>query len=250
MSIFAIADLHLALSIPDKTMEVFGEPWKNYINLIEEGWKSKISPKDLVLIPGDISWAKNLEQALIDLSWIDALPGTKLLLRGNHDYWWQSIGKIREILPSSIHALQNNSFNWENVSIAGARLWDTDEFSYENWIDYVKNDRIKKEEESENPEEQEKIFLRELGRLELSLKELNQKASIKIAMTHYPPIGPDLKPSRVSCLLEKFGITHCVFGHLHNVKRDIPLFEKKGAIEYILVAADYLRFQPKLIKQL
>lgn len=243
MSIFAIADLHLALSVPDKSMEYFGEPWKNYETLIKDEWTSLVKPDDLVLIPGDISWAKTLDQALIDLNWIHTLPGTKLLLRGNHDYWWTSINKLRQALPPSMHALQNDTFNWKNISIAGARLWDTDEFTFEGCINYVDNDRIKKLEEPENPEEQERIFIRELGRLELSLKQLKPH-SLKIAMTHYPPIGPDLTPTRASLLLEKFGITQCVFGHLHSVKRNLPLFGTSHGIEYKLIAADYLRFKP------
>jgi predicted phosphohydrolase len=248
MSIFAIADLHLAFSVPDKSMEVFGKPWENYEKLIEEAWKSSITNSDLVLIPGDISWAKTLDQALIDLNWIDALPGTKLILRGNHDYWWSSITKVRQALPRSIHAIQNDAFHWKDASIAGSRLWDTNEFSFKNCVEYVTNDRIKKMEEPEKPEEQEGIFLRELGRLELSLKQLKPSAKLKIAMTHYPPIGPDLKPSRASLLLEKYGIHQCVFGHLHSVKQNLMMLGEKNNIYYHLIAADYLRFKPLLVQ--
>lgn len=243
MSIFAIADLHLAKAIPDKTMEFFGEPWARYMERIEENWRRLVKPKDLVLVPGDISWAKREEDALIDLNWIDQLPGTKLLLRGNHDYWWASAGRVRKMLPPSLKALQNDSFEWEGFSIGGSRLWDTSEYGFNGYIEMIDNPKAAKMHEKEAPEEQEKIFLRELHRLELSLQTLKPSLR-KLAMTHYPPIGPDMLPSRASALLEKYGIELCVFGHLHNVKKNIPLFGEARGVRYILTAGDYLSFIP------
>lgn len=244
MSIFAIADLHLAFSIPDKSMEFFGESWHRYAERTEEAWRASIKADDLVLIPGDISWAKDAIQAQQDLAWIDSLPGTKLLLRGNHDYWWGSLSQVKKILPPSMHAIHNTVFNWKDISIGGSRLWDTDEYTFDAYINYVANPRIKKLQEPENPEEEEKIFVRELARLEMSLKELNQKAGYKIAMTHYPPISATLQPSRASLLLEKYNVQTCVFGHLHSVKRELPMFGEANGIHYHLVAADYLQFKP------
>lgn len=244
MSIFAIADLHLAISVPEKTMEFFGDAWKSYNERLQSHWNELVKPEDLVLIAGDISWAKTLDQAVIDLKWLDQLPGTKLLLKGNHDYWWQSVNQLRKVLPQSIHVLQNDVFNWKNISIGGARLWDTDEFDFEDYVAYVDNPRINKMQDAENPEEQEKIFLRELGRLEMSLKQLKPDAELKIAMTHYPPIGPKMEPSRASQILENYGINLCVFGHLHSLKKGIPLFGEKNGIRYIFTAADYLEFKP------
>lgn len=248
MNVFAIADLHLAFGVPSKTMEVFGEGWHNYSQRLKENWEREVSPNDLVLIPGDISWAKNLEEAIIDLNWIEALPGTKLLLKGNHDYWWGSLSKVKAILPASIHLLQNNAFNWNDISIAGTRLWDTPEYNYSELSHFVENP-VKKGEENKRDEIEEeresfRIFERELGRLELSLKELNKKAKIKIAMTHYPPISPTLKPSRTSYLLEKYGVDICVFGHIHNVKEPNNLIGESRGIKYYLTAADYLKFNP------
>ncbi len=243
MAIFALADLHLALAIPDKSMEFFGESWSRYVERMEESWHRLIKPEDLVLIPGDISWAKHEKEASVDLAWIHNLPGTKLLLRGNHDYWWSSPSQLKKILPPSMHAIQNNSFEWEGYSIGGSRLWDTHEYNFNGYINFVENARVKKLHAQEDPEEQEKIFLRELHRLELSLKTLKPSLK-KIAMTHYPPIGPDMAPSRASTLLEKYNIETCVFGHLHNVKKDVPLFGEARGIKYILTAADYLSFIP------
>lgn len=243
MAIFALADLHLALAIPDKSMEFFGESWARYVERMEESLNRLVKQDDLILIPGDISWAKRAEDALVDLTWIDKLPGTKLLLRGNHDYWWSSPSQVRKLLPSSLKAIQNDSFEWEGYSIGGSRLWDTSEYNFNGYINFVQNDRVKKLHALEDPAEQEKIFLRELHRLELSLKTLKPDLK-KIAMTHYPPIGPDMLPSRASHLLEKYGVETCVFGHLHNVKKEIPLFGEARGINYILTAADYLSFIP------
>lgn len=244
MSVFAIGDLHLAFSVPDKSMEFFGPLWANYTKRLEEAWKSAIGKDDLVLIPGDISWAKTLSEAEVDLAWIGALPGTKVLLKGNHDYWWSSLAQVAKILPPSMHLLQNNAFNWGDISVGGARLWDSDEYTYESWIEYIENPRAKKMQEQEGPEEREKIFLRELGRLEMSLKQLNSKAKRKMAMTHYPPIGPAGTSSRASRLLEKYGVEICVFGHLHSVRKSSPLMRELNGVRYFLTAADYLEFKP------
>lgn len=249
MTIWALADLHLAFSVPSKTMDVFGPQWENYAQRIEENWRRLVAPADLVLLPGDISWAMRPEEARIDLEWIHRLPGTKVMLRGNHDYWWTSLSKIQQVLPSSIHLVQNNAFNWGDVSIAGSRLWDTSEYAFSKYIQFQENPRAKQlTERDDNKEESERIFQRELGRLELSLKCLPKNAKLRIAMTHYPPISADLKDSRVSRLLEKYGVNICVFGHLHNVDNTLPMFGEKNGIHYYLTSADYLRFVPLKIK--
>lgn len=247
MSIYAIADLHLAFSIPDKSMEYFGGDWINYTQKIETEWKKLITPEDLVLIAGDISWAKNLSSVAVDLDWIDKLPGTKVLLRGNHDSWWSSISQAKKVLPKSLHLIQNDVFLWQDVAIGGCRLWDTDEYTYESYIQYTENPRVKALQEPENPEEQERIFIRELGRLEMSLRNMPKTAPIKIAMTHYPPIGPDMAPSKTSLIFEQHGINISIFGHLHNVKREMPMLGESRGIKYFLTSADYLEFKPKKI---
>ncbi len=246
MSIWAIADLHLALGLPEKSMEVFGEPWIHYTDKIKFNWVSLISSEDLVLIPGDISWAMRPFEARVDLEWIGALPGTKVILRGNHDYWWTSLKQIEAVLPPSMHLIQNNAFRWKEVVIGGARLWDTPEYHFGPYIQYSVNPRAKALTEAEDTSpDAEKIFLRELGRLELSLKAMQgQDAALRIAMTHYPPIGATLEPSRVSALLEKFKVDICVFGHLHSLKTTEPLFGTKNGIAYHLTSADYLNFVP------
>lgn len=245
MAVWAIGDLHLAFGAPDKSMEVFGPAWEDYAKRIEENWKKVISEDDLVLIPGDICWAQKLEDALIDLKWIDALPGTKVILKGNHDYWWPSNKKLAEALPPSIHFVNNNVFNWKGVTIGGSRLWDTQEYSFVEYIEFQENPLATPKEI--DMEQEEKIFARELERLRLSLEQLDPEASLRIAMTHYPPISADLKDSKASKILEEFGINMCVFGHLHNVKKEIPLFGEKNQILYLFTSADYLNFEPLLI---
>lgn len=243
MTIWAIADLHLAFSTPDKSMEFFEGPWIGYMDKIEKNWKAHVQANDLVLLAGDISWAMKLHEAKIDLDWIDKLPGQKVMIKGNHDYWWDSIAQLRKMLPPSIHAIQNDIFKWNGVEIGGARLWDTPEYSYSSYVAFKHNPRAKEKDIS--ADEAEKVFVRDLSRLEMSLKEM--KGDKRVAMVHYPPIGPNLDPSRASKILEKYKINQCVFGHIHLVKPEsIPLGCARG-VTYHLTAADYLQFIPKKI---
>lgn len=247
MTIWALSDLHLAFGAPDKTMEAFGPTWKNYAERIAAHWKEMISPEDLVLIPGDISWAMTEDAAKADLMWIDALPGTKVILKGNHDYWWPSNAKLAKLLPASIHFINNNTLVWGDAAIGGSRLWDTDEYSFNAYIDIQPNPRarIKTEEDlSKEKEEEKRIFSRELDRLRSSLSQLDPKAKTRIALTHYPPIGEDLAPSKASQILEEFKIDVCVFGHLHNVRKGTLPFGSARGIRYIFASCDYLDFIP------
>lgn len=244
MAVWAIADLHLSFGIPNKSMDIFGQAWKEWTKKIEDNWRSLIKDEDLVLIAGDISWAMRVEDAVPDLEWIHRLPGTKVMIRGNHDYWWSSLNKIEKILPSSVHIIQNNSFRWKHVAVGGAKLWDTSEYTFSPYINYQENPRAKALAEVDDPKQADRLFQRELGRLELSLKSLPTDAEVRLAMTHYPPISADLHPSQASALLEKYRIDACVFGHLHNVKPGIPLFGEKNRISYYLTSCDYLDFVP------
>ena len=245
MQIFAISDLHLSLSTPDKNMQDFGETWKDYQEKIKSNWKKNITDDDLVLIPGDISWAIKLKDALIDLEWLHELPGKKVIIRGNHDYWWPSASKLKEALPPSISFIQNSALSLGDVSIAGSRLWDATEYNFNDYINFVYNPKERKDlQENIQKDLSEKIFLREIERLKLSLEALDKDAKTKIVMTHYPPLGADLKDSKVSKLLEKYNIDICIFGHLHNLKREKKMFGEKNNIKYILTSADYIHFNP------
>lgn len=243
MTIWALSDPHLAFGNPDKTMEVFGPNWKDYPIQIEKNWKANVGDNDLVIVAGDISWAMKDKDALPDLDFLDALPGEKLLIRGNHDYWWPSASKLEGLLPPSMHFIQNNAFNWNGITFGGSRLWDTHEYNFSEFIEFVENP-LQGKKKGPSPEETERIFVRELERLKLSLQQLDPKAKTRIALTHYPPISAALKPSRASAILEDFGVDICVFGHLHNVRPDsLPFGEARG-VRYVLSSADYLGFTP------
>lgn len=245
MAIWAIADLHLSFGVPNKHMSVFGPQWEGYTEKIEKGWRASISPDDLVLIPGDISWAMHVEEVQPDLEWIDRLPGTKVLIKGNHDYWWNSLSKLKSVLPSTCHLIQNNSWTWHDISIAGTRLWDVPGLSFNDIIDYKDIGCIKVLTESDHSSDSQKIYQRELGRLQVSLKSMNPLAKKRIVMTHYPPIGSALQETEVSRLLEKYKVDICVFGHLHNVKSGLQLFGTLHGVRYYLTACDYLEdFKP------
>lgn len=245
MAIWAIADLHLSFGVPNKKMDRFGAHWQDHPQKVESAWRQLVKEEDLVLIAGDISWALHLSDAVADLEWIGQLPGTKVLIKGNHDYWWGSLAKIEKILPPSCHLIQNCAFHWKEVAIAGARLWDAPELDFNDLINFTGAKAKEVLTITDFSKESLKIYERELHRLEVSLKQMQTDASIKIAMTHYPPIGAKGEPSAASQLLEKYQINHCVFGHLHNVKKEANCFGVHRGVHYHLVAADYLEnFSP------
>jgi hypothetical protein len=246
MRIWAIGDLHLSFGVANKSMDIFGPNWEDHAKKIGSNWKSTIHPDDLVLVPGDLSWALKVEEAVPDLQWVHELPGTKVMIKGNHDYWWGSLSKITAVLPPSIHLIQNNVFNWKEVTIGGARLWDTPEYAFGKFTEYRENPKAKAKDPEELVQEEfsQKLFDKELERLKLSLKGLNPDAKIRIAMTHYPPIGADLQPSRAAQILEQHQIQICVFGHLHNLKVGQPLFGEARGVRYVLSSCDYIHFQP------
>ncbi len=251
MRIWAIGDLHLSFGVANKSMDIFGPQWEGHAATIEKNWRAVVHPEDLVLIPGDISWAMRLDDAIADLLWIDQLPGTKVMIKGNHDYWWDSISKITKVLPPSIHIVQNNAFHWKGVAISGARLWDSPEYNFNSLIEFKENPKAKN---IKDPEEivqdvlSQKIFARELERLKLSLQCMDPKAILRVCMTHYPPISANLDASRASKLLEDFHVDHCVFGHLHSLSKNTPtLFGQKNGVTYHLTSCDFLEFHLKAI---
>lgn len=248
MSIWVLSDLHLALNTPSKDMKVFGPSWDSYAEKISKNWHALVDANDLVLIPGDISWASTLEEAKTDLEWIHSLPGTKLLIKGNHDYWWGSNAKMTKHLPPSLHFLHNTSFLWNGVSFAGTRLWDTTEYNFSPYIAFQENPRARKDIIPPTQEETEKIFQKELERLETSLSCMAKEATLRIALTHYPPIGADLAPSKTSALLEAYKIDICVFGHLHNVRKEALPFGTARGVQYVFASADYIDFIPQKLR--
>ena len=228
MRVFAIADPHLSKAIP-KPMDVFGPNWAGHPELFFERWRETVEDEDLVLIPGDISWAMSLEDALLDLQDIAALPGRKVLLRGNHDYWWPAIGKLRAALPPDMFALQNDALQVSGVVIAGTRGWTSP-----GTFDFTEQDR--------------KIYDREVERLKLSLRAAEKLSGEKfIVMLHYPPTNVRLEASPITELLLKTAPDAVVYGHVHGEHIALP---DLGDSAVHFVAADALRFRPKLVLEL
>lgn len=195
--IFCIGDLHLPGGF-DKPMRVFGEHWDGHFDKISADWRRRVGEEDIVLIPGDISWAMQLHQAVEDLEAVAALPGSKVMIRGNHDYWWSAISKLRAVLPEGMHALQNDALLLGGRVFCGSRGWVLPA--------------------GPEDEENQKIYDRELLRMELSLQQgrrLSQEARL-IVLTHYPPTEEDGRSTRLTQLLGRYGASDVVYGHLHG----------------------------------
>jgi len=230
MRIFAIADPHLSKAQP-KPMDIFGDNWQGHPEIFFERWQEIVKEDDLVLIPGDISWAMTLEDALLDLEDIAALPGKKVLLKGNHDYWWASISKLRNALPKGMFALQNDAVKINKVVIAGSRGWVCP-----NSVGFTQKDN--------------KIYERELQRLELSIeaaKKIKAKDDYFVIMLHFPPTNVRLEPNQVTSLIKQANPNALVFGHIHSESENLIL-KNLGDIDVHFVAADALKFAPKLIE--
>jgi len=245
MNIFAIADLHLALGVPKKRMGDKWQVWHEHEQKLYDNFHKFVAKDDLVLIPGDISWAMTLEEAKPDFDFLKELPGKKVLLKGNHDYWWPSDKKLTEFLDPSITFINKNALEVNGVCIGGTGLGQNNEINSEAIIDFVPGT---KPEIKPLSEQDQKTFMIECERLENSLEKM-PTGHLRIAMTHYPPIEPTMAESRFSHLFEKYNIQHVLFGHIHNAKK-LPLYGKKNGVEYHLVAADYLNFCPKQIATL
>ncbi|MBU0756230.1 MAG: metallophosphoesterase [Planctomycetes bacterium] len=262
MKIYALSDPHLALATPRKGMAVFGDHWVDHAQTIAKAWKERVRESDLVIVPGDISWAMKLETALPDIEFLASLPGRKVLVRGNHDYWWRSLKKIRALLPDGFFLIQNDALNFDGVSLGGARLWIDHEMAplkltprnaVSGGPDKVLDVDLSREggREESDREQDEKIFQRELHRLELSLSQMEESAALKIAAVHFPPLSTDLKGTRTTEILESAGVDHCVFGHLHNLAPSPgkAFFGCRRGIAYHLASCDYLDFTPALVAE-
>jgi uncharacterized protein len=226
MSIFAIGDLHLSHNF-EKPMDIFGNEWLNHAEKIGDNWTRVVRADDLVIVTGDISWAMYFSDALPDLRWIAALPGTKLLIRGNHDYWWPSISRLRAELPESVYALQNDYFPWEDQVICGTRGW------------------LCPGEEGFDNDHDQKLYEREVQRLQLSLQSAKQaKFSELIAALHFPPFNRKGQSNAFTELLEEFNVTTCLFGHIHDSGRDYIFQGSRNGVTYRFVAADGISFTP------
>lgn len=229
MALYAISDLHLAFN-DDKPMDIFGEKWSRHDEKIKNNWTKKIKEDDTILIAGDISWAMRAEDSMLDLQWIDNLPGKKIISKGNHDYWWGSITKLNSKFENT-KFLQNNFYEYGEYAICGTRGWicpGTDRFT----------------------EKDKKIYLRELIRLKLSLDSAKKAGFNKyIVMLHYPPTNEKFEESGFIEIFKEYNVEKVIYGHLHGPSLSRVLNGMRDGIEYIMTSADFIDFDPRLIMQ-
>ncbi len=251
MKLFALSDPHLSFGVPGKSMDRFGEEWVRHPDKIKAHWERLVGPDDVVVVPGDISWAKKFEAALADLIWIGSLPGKKVILRGNHDIWWPSASMLEQELPSNIRFIQNNHVKIGPFVFFGSRMWDTKEYSVFDLIEWdPKKGAIPGVKSSGDLKEQERIYDREILRLKLSIDSISSGTEgIRIGLSHYPPLDHLLTPSRASAMYAQAKARHVIFGHLHSVKKEFQgrAFGDLDGTCYHLTSCDYLGYEPKLI---
>lgn len=227
LRVFALADLHLSLS-GAKPMDVFGEIWKDHPRRMAAAWDAVVGADDLVLLPGDLSWGRNLAEAAPDLTWIGERPGRKLLLRGNHDSWWSARARVRRALPPGCDLLQHDAREYEGLVILGARGWNHPD------------------DPGAAPEDGA-VYRREIERLRLSIEDADRRfgrAAPRLAMTHFPPCHRGRPDSEVLDLLVASGARIVVYGHLHGADHEIAITGLHRGIEFRLVAADAVGFAP------
>ena len=227
MALYAIGDLHLCLGAP-KPMDIFGGNWVGYMDKLKEGL-SVITDKDTTVLLGDLSWSLDLLNATSDFAWIDQIPGRKIILKGNHDYWWSTAAKFYKFCQdngfSDQWILNNNHYEFENYAICGTRGWFF--------------------EEARSGEHDEKVFKRELLRLEASLKSAGDLP--KIVFLHYPPKYKGYECDPIIQLLKEYEVRRCFYGHLHGPSHGLAVEGIWDGIDYKLVSADYLNFKPYLV---
>lgn len=224
MRIYAIGDLHLSFSDP-KPMDIFGDGWRDHVARLSSAWNETVTKEDVVLVPGDCSWAMTLTGAAPDLAFIGALPGQKILLRGNHDYWWSSKTRVACALPDGMRIIQNDSLPIGDYYVCGTRGWslpDTNGFTV--------NDQ--------------KIYDREVQRLALSLESAPKNAQ-KLVMMHFPPLTKHLCDTAFTELMQQAGVQTCVYAHLHGAAHKSAFEGEHNGVQYMLVSGDYLGFCPK-----
>lgn len=229
MALYAIGDLHLSLGT-DKPMDVFGGAWKGYVEKLREGL-SVIRPEDTTVLLGDLSWALDMDGAREDFAFINAIAGRKIILKGNHDYWWTTAAKFYKFCDdngfSDLFILNNNAYDYEGIALCGTRGW----FFEENAAEGSHND---------------KIFKRELIRLEASLKAAGDRE--KLCFLHYPPRYRGYECPEILALLKEYGVSLCCYGHLHADSHKMALEGSYNGTEYRLCAADYIDFRPIRLK--
>ena len=239
MAVWAISDFHLSLSKPYvpgspavlyKPMSVFGGDWEHHTERLYAAFTEYVSPEDTVFIPGDISWAMNAQTGAADFAFLGSLPGRLVISRGNHDYWWDTKSKAQAAMPPNVTVIQNEAYAAEGLIVAATRGWYTP-----GSADYNA--------------EAEKLYRRELIRLELSLQSAaGLGRGERVVMLHFPPVNDKRDYNEMIELMQKYDVRRCFYGHLHGVKSDFALSGKHWGIEFALISSDYLGHKPLRIK--
>lgn len=244
--LYALSDPHLSLSRP-KPMDVFGPRWDGHVERLRDNWFREVECNGIVLVPGDVSWAMRLPEARADLDWLAALPGRKVLMRGNHDYWWPSLRKLQDLSLPDFYYIQNNHVVIDGVGIGGSRLWD---FPFVKW-GVVQQDRLEQTSSIKRPAghyggDDDKIRAHEIERLKNSLAGIPTDVSLRVAMVHYPPLGEDGLPTPLTDIIGSYDIDICVFGHIHGERPGPRIGEdvRIGKTRYVLAASDHLGHAP------
>ena len=228
MQLYGIGDLHLSLGVPEKPMDIF-HGWENYMQLLEQHWRAMVQPEDTVVLAGDLSWGMTLPQAKADFAFLETLPGQKIILKGNHDYWWTTTRKMETFLAANgfdtLHILHNNACIVDDTALCGTRGWPFDDLAAQG----------------------EKLMAREAGRLRMSLQAAGDAAQ-RIAFLHYPPIYPGAAAQELVDVLHDFGVTECYYGHLHGKSIRYATQGERDGITYRLISADGLAFCPYKIR--
>ena len=225
MALFSIGDLHLSFAA-EKQMDVF-EGWADYAARLDKKWRERVSKDDVVVLPGDLSWAMRLDEAKEDFAFVESLPGKKIILKGNHDYWWTTKAKLENWFSdnsfSTISILSNNSYAYGEYAIAGTRGWQLDP----------------------DDEKSLKVYRREANRLRLSLNDAKAREPREILVfLHYPPVFAFYTQTEIIEILQEFGVKRCYYGHVHGSSIAYAVNREAFGICFKLVSADYLRFSP------
>lgn len=224
MALYAISDLHLPLGV-NKPMDIFGSRWANYVERLYTNWQSVVKKEDTVVLPGDFSWATYIKDAKKDFDYLEKLNGKKILLKGNHDYWWETLSKMKRFFSENeyetISVIQNNSYIYKDIAICGTRGWIIPGGGGED----------------------KTIYDRECGRLELSLSDAPADKR-KFVFLHYPPVLKNNLQTPMADILKKYNTEKCIYGHLHAKSSENAFKGEADGINYLLVSCDYLGFMP------
>lgn len=229
MSLFTIGDLHLSLGVPNKPMNIF-HGWENHVELLEKNWRENIAESDTVVLAGDFSWAMTLAEAKLDFEFVQNLPGKKILLKGNHDYWWNSLKKMNDFFAEngfdSFSILQNNCFEYEEYGICGTRGW------------------VNMPDEPADA----KVLAREVLRLEASIENAEKLGLEPMVFLHYPPVYGNVCNYDMLEVLFKHNVKNCYYGHLHGNSCKNSINGDRDGTDYRLISSDYLQFNPYKVK--